>query len=730
MKKIFYRSLISFILIILLSLVYLSTVGIKTERFNSKISDQLKKVDQNLEIKLKDVSVHLNLFELNLNAKTIGAELIHRDKVIQLEKIKSIISIKSLLSNKFFLTRMDISTKSLSIKNLISFIYMKIKDPKIYIADKFIKGGYLITNIQINFDDSGNIKNDYSINGIFKEGKLGLFKKYKLDKIDFIFSLKKDKFNFKEIDLNFNNKKIVIPEINIKKENKDYLVSGEINNKNTNLDKNEINNIFKINPQSINVKKINFDSKNNFYFKLNKKYKIRDLKINSEISLNYLESENLLKLKEIFPKIKDKILLKNHEIKLNYNQQSLNIKGNGQIFIQDMPDKIEYIISKKDNEINFNTDLIISENKFNINFLNYSKDKKTDLKINIIGKKKFKKDLYLEKIYLSEKKNEILISKLYLSNNYKIKEIDKIDLNYKDNENLQNKVQINKINKDFLIKGDSFNINKILDNILDSGSKNNEIFKKNFKVNFDVNKIFLDKNNFINDLNGYLFLNKNKITELNLKSQFSNNKEIKLTIKKIGNEQITTLFSNEAKPLVDRYKFIKGFEQGSLDFYSVKNKDISQSTLKIYDFKLKELPVLTKLLTLASLQGIADLLTGEGIRFNEFEMKFSSKENLMTIEEIYAIGPAISILMSGYIEKDNLVSLRGTLVPATTINKTIGSIPVLGNILVGKKTGEGVFGVSFKIKGPPKNLDTTVNPIKTLTPRFITRTLEKLKKIN
>ena len=109
-------------------------------------------------------------------------------------------------------------------------------------------------------------------------------------------------------------------------------------------------------------------------------------------------------------------------------------------------------------------------------------------------------------------------------------------------------------------------------------------------------------------------------------------------------------------------------------------------------------------------------------------MNFTNNKDLMTIDEIYAIGPAISILMEGYVEKNKLVSLRGTLVPATTINKAIGSIPLLGDILVGKKTGEGVFGVSFKIKGPPKNLETTVNPIKTLTPRFITRTLEKIKK--
>ncbi len=194
--------------------------------------------------------------------------------------------------------------------------------------------------------------------------------------------------------------------------------------------------------------------------------------------------------------------------------------------------------------------------------------------------------------------------------------------------------------------------------------------------------------------------------------------------------KITTVFTSHAKPLVKKYKFIKGFEGGSLDFYSISKNKKTNSNLKLYDFKLNEVPALTKLLTLASLQGIADLLSGEGIRFNEFEMKFNKDKGLMTIEEIYSLGPSISVLMDGYIQKDELTSLRGTLVPATTINKVIGSIPLLGDILVGKKAGEGVFGVSFKIKGYPKDLKTTVNPIKTLTPRFITRTLEKVKKSN
>ena len=109
-------------------------------------------------------------------------------------------------------------------------------------------------------------------------------------------------------------------------------------------------------------------------------------------------------------------------------------------------------------------------------------------------------------------------------------------------------------------------------------------------------------------------------------------------------------------------------------------------------------------------------------------MKTNSVGNVLNIEDVLAMGPAVSILLDGYIDKGNVVSLRGTLVPATKLNSLISKIPFVGNILVGKKTGEGVVGVSFKMKGPPKEIKTSVNPIKTITPRFIVRALEKIKK--
>ena len=227
------------------------------------------------------------------------------------------------------------------------------------------------------------------------------------------------------------------------------------------------------------------------------------------------------------------------------------------------------------------------------------------------------------------------------------------------------------------------NANSIVTNLLESKKeKENKIFKNNFKLNINLNEVYISEIDFIKNLQGSIFIKDNKVVDTNLSANFENNKNIIFSIETMDSgEKITKLYSSKAKPLVKRYKFIKGFDEGNLDFVSTKKNEKSVSNLKIYDFKLKEVPALTKLLTLASLQGIADILSGEGIRFDEFEMNFKNKGKLITIDEIYAIGPAMSILMDGYIEKDKLISLRGTLVPATTINKVIGSIPILGKIL-------------------------------------------------
>jgi hypothetical protein len=727
MIKIIYRLFISLTMTIALIVIYLSIFGLKTDKFNNQITSKVREINSNLDLKLNQVNIKLNPLSFTVDLKTLGTDLFYQDNIIQLENLKSQISLKSIFKNEFAISELVISTKSISLKDLIILVKEVKNYQQLYIANEIIDNGYIVADLKFEFNEAGNIKDNFIIKGLVNNAELTLSSK-KVTKLNFIFQANNKELNLEELTFLLNNKSLNIPKLNAKKNVDNFLITGSVKNKDLNFKKNDIKKFLDNALINKNLNNLSFNSESNFKFNIDNNLKIKNLDIQASVNVNKLDIDNFLGDNSILPNIKKNLVFENQQIKINYNKSKIEIIGSGNIFIQKNLDVINYQITNIQDNYLFNLDFGIKDNPLILNFINFEKDVESSLSLKLKGALK-KDKLEFDHIILAEDQNIISVENLQLSKDFKIEELETINLNFEDKSKLKNELKLKKDKNAYVISGASFNADHLITELLKSNEDNKKnFFSKDFELKINVKKVYLDTNNKIDNLKGKIILSKNEVVNLNLESDFSNNKKITFTLRDNNGEKITTLFSDEAKPLVDRYKFIKGFTEGKLDFYSIKKNNESKSNLKIYDFKLKELPALTKILSLASLQGIADLLSGEGIRFTEFEMNFDNKADLMTINEIYAIGPAISILMEGYVEKDSLVSLRGTLVPATTINKTIGSIPLIGNILVGKKVGEGVFGVSFKIKGPPQDLETTVNPIKTLTPRFITRTLEKIKK--
>ena len=726
--KIFFKLFITILFLIFITLTYLSIFGIETDKFNSQITEKIRKFDKNLEVELKEIKLILDPFQFKLQAKTIGTNLINQSKKIEIENIKTQLSLKSLIEDKFSIENLEISSKSLELKNLISFLRSFKNTPELFIMEKAIKKGYLIADIKLEFDSNGNIKSNYEINGLVKDVELNVLKKYNLRKLDFIFDYSRNNFLVKDLNFKFDKIGFSSEKVSIKKRNDDFIVDGTFAHKKSDLDKRNIDLLVKPFLPNFEIEKISLTSNNNFSFEIQKGFKFENFKINSEILVHELIIPNNLKLKKFFPKQKKTISLLDQKIKLQYEKNNFTIEGNGNLNYQNENDDIEYFFSNKNKTENFEITLKIKDNPFKVDYLNYKKKEKNEVILNFKGSKNRNNELVIETFNLNEDENYIKIKDLVFNEKFQISRLDEVNLDYLDDDKQKNSIRLKRNKKKYFLTGSSFNADNLIEDLLSDDDKDNKIIDINSNLKIDVKKIFLDSEYYLSNFKGDILIKNKEIHKADLIGSFSKNKKLKLTINKDNNNKITTLFVDEAKPIVKRYKFIKGFDEGSLDFFSSKKSKKSVSQIKIYDFKLKELPILTKILTLASLQGIADILSGEGIRFTEFEMNFKNEGDLMTIEEIYAIGPAISILMEGYVEKNKLISLKGTLVPATTINNFIGSLPMLGEILVGKKTGEGVFGVSFKIKGPPKNLKTSVNPVKTLTPRFITRTLEKIKK--
>ena len=139
MKKIIFRFLIFTLLLIFSFITYLSTIGIKTDVFNDQISKELKKINDQLELDLDKINIILDPFKFKLVLKTIGANLKNKNKLIKLESVRSNIDIKTLINKKFSLSELNINTRTIEIKNLVSFIRSIEDSPQIFILEKLIK---------------------------------------------------------------------------------------------------------------------------------------------------------------------------------------------------------------------------------------------------------------------------------------------------------------------------------------------------------------------------------------------------------------------------------------------------------------------------------------------------------------------------------------------------------------------------------------------------------------
>ncbi len=710
--------------------IYLSIYGIKTEKFNNKIKKNVSKINKNINLSLNEVNYLLNPLNFSINILAKNPKILLKDKSLDLSDVTSNISLKSFINNQFYIDDLKISTKEIQIKDLISLTRAVEGSPQLFVLDNITKEGLISANINLTFDLDGEIKNNYQINGAIKKAKFNIFNQVKIDNLNLSFNISKNQLTLRKIETNLNSVKLKSPLIKIEKKKDIFFIDGKVVNNQQNFDISKLEPILGDLLSTIVIEKINFNSINTFSFNLNKNLKLNDLKLEANINLENFEIvKNPLNLKAFLPNYTEQVKFEDHKIKIKLTKNILDIKGEGGTYIGEELEQLSYSIINNDGKITFDTKFNIKKNPLIINFLDYKKKKEDSSEILLKGIYKKNKELIFKNISITEKNNQISIKDLLLSENFKIKDLGHVKLDYRNKNDLLNKIELKKNKSNFSIKGKSFDATQLINNSMDD-DESSTIFE-NFNSRFDIkiDTTYINKNDYTKNLFGNFTFKENKLDKLNLESTFSNNKKMNLSIEtNRQKETITKFVSNYPKPLIKRYNFIKGFEEGHMDFYSIKKDGVSDSVLVIDNFKVKEVPVFAKLLSLASLQGIADLLTGEGIRFTDFEMRYLSQKGLTTIEEMYAIGPAISILMDGYIESKKLVSLKGTLVPATTLNRSIASIPLLGKILIGEKTGEGIFGVSFKIKGSPKNLSTTVNPIKTLTPRFITRTLEKIKK--
>ena len=187
-KKLIKVLSIIFLLVIII-IFYLSFIGIKTEKFNESITNRVLKINKKIKLDIKNIKILLNPLTFTASITTKDPTIFLGDNKLQIRSIKTNISLNSLIFEEFSVEELEISTKPITLNDIILLVRSFKNSTELYLLDKVIKDGFLVADIKLKFDNEGNIKKDYQINGFIKNGNLNFLNQLKANNLNLNFNI-------------------------------------------------------------------------------------------------------------------------------------------------------------------------------------------------------------------------------------------------------------------------------------------------------------------------------------------------------------------------------------------------------------------------------------------------------------------------------------------------------------------------------------------------------------
>lgn len=207
--------------------------------------------------------------------------------------------------------------------------------------------------------------------------------------------------------------------------------------------------------------------------------------------------------------------------------------------------------------------------------------------------------------------------------------------------------------------------------------------------------------------------------EVHMVGNFGTDQKSNLKFDYVPRPQGEYLLTVESDNAGSTLKFLRVYDDmsgGRLVINAKRNKNKEFiGHARIRKFSIHNTPVFAKLLTVASLSGMLNLLTGDGMAFSHLDAPFEYKNRVLSVKEAKAFGNVMGITANGtYNRVNERLNIKGVIAPAYSINSFIGKIPIVGNLL-SSKDGT-VFAANYSITGSLSDPDISFNPLSALSP--------------
>ena len=217
-----------FLVLVSIGIFYLSYYGVETNKFNNIIKDKISESSGKIDIELNKVKVILNLKNFTISIKTKNPNITVENNKIKLKKIETDFSINSFFKKEFAIKNLKIKTKKNSLKNILNIARIFKNTPQLFIFNKMVKGGLVIADINLNFDENGKLSNNYIVKGSVKDGKIKLLNKKNVNNISFNFDIKEGQYLIEDGQIEYEKLKLTSKKIKVKNKGNHFLFEGNI----------------------------------------------------------------------------------------------------------------------------------------------------------------------------------------------------------------------------------------------------------------------------------------------------------------------------------------------------------------------------------------------------------------------------------------------------------------------------------------------------------------------
>jgi len=275
---------------------------------------------------------------------------------------------------------------------------------------------------------------------------------------------------------------------------------------------------------------------------------------------------------------------------------------------------------------------------------------------------------------------------------------------------------------DVTLTGRSFDAKKILEQ--DEEESEMDLPPLRLSVAVDAVRLGPGSGEKINHLEGTLQYDGKFWNSIRLDGVLEKRGTLKIVVQPGKDTRLLTVTSDAGGAVLEALGIMRNLHGGSLVisgvFHDNEKPDMPlRGRIKMKNFHAINAPVLAKVLVVASLTGILDLLKDKGVQFTRLDVPFTITPSEIHLDQGRAFGASLGITFAGRIDKvKDALDIRGTIVPAYTINRILGEIPIIGNILIGGK-GEGVFAITYKAEGSREDPKVSVNLLSALAPGFL-----------